>query len=101
MVEFEEDYENQICLCKTPKNLKPIIIRKSNDGYKFFEIYVESPVQPKQLGGKYTSINEAKKAVVKYLSKKQETGSARRQRFTKEYLERKARDAAKTDTESS
>lgn len=90
MVEFEEDTVNQICLCKSKKNVKPIVIRKSLDSSAFFEIVMEGRGLPKQLKGRYSSINAAKKAVEEYIRKKPVQTSVRRKEFRDNYEKRKA-----------
>ena len=38
MVEFKEDTVNQTCVCKLSKLKQELTIRKSKDGFIFFEI---------------------------------------------------------------
>ena len=53
MVEFIENTAKQTCVCKTDKLATDIHIRKSNDGFIFFEFHFEKGLVPKELSGKY------------------------------------------------
>ena len=102
MVEFIEDTANQRCVCKSDKLVSDLIIEKSLGGFIFFEIKITNGKIPNELSGKYSSLNEAKKAVAKYLRKKKDTVAARRKKFGEDFEKRKReRDASKTKSEDS
>lgn len=101
MLEFIEDTVNQRCICKSDKLVTDVIIEKSNDGFIFFEINFSKGVRPDQLSGKYSSIKEAKKALVKYLGNKKESKAARRENFAKEREERKVKNGSTAKAEGS
>ena len=95
MVEFIEDTVNQTCICKSDKLVTDILIEKSNDGFVFFEFRVTKGSVPKELSGKYSSINKAKEAVTAYLNQKSESVAAKRAYFAKSLEERKELNASK------
>lgn len=55
-------------------------VRKSNDGFSFFEISVSQGKVPKVLSGRYTGLRQAKQALVKYLESAKETKAKARDR---------------------
>ncbi len=67
MVELKENTAKQTCVWKTDKLATDIHIRKSNDGFIFFEFHFEKGLVPKELSGKYSSIPKAKQAITQYL----------------------------------
>jgi hypothetical protein len=100
-LEFIENTEKLTCICKTDKMLKPLTIRKAQDGFVFFEVTSEVGLIPKELSGKYTSMPKAKEAVAQYFRTMKETIGVRRENFGRDFDERKkVRDAAKRNTES-
>jgi hypothetical protein len=101
-LEFIENTEKLTCICKTDKMLKPLTIRKAQDGFVFFEVTSEVGVLPKELTGKYTSMPKAREAVAQYFRTMKETIGVRRENFGKDFDERKkVRDAAKSITKDS
>jgi hypothetical protein len=64
----------------TPKFKAKFIVRKSNDGFSFFEVAVDSGRIPAELGGKYTGLSQASQEVKKYIKKSKETKSVKRDR---------------------
>lgn len=95
MVEFIEDTVNQTCACRSDKLVTDILIEKANDGFVFFEFKVTKGSVPKELSGKYSSINKAKEAVTAYLNQKSESVAAKRAYFAKSLEERKELNASK------
>lgn len=101
MVEFIEDPEKQTCICKSDKMVTDITIIKEFGPYAGFVVEVSKGSVPSELGGRYSNIAAAKKAVVRYLNNKKETVAARRQNFHKERAERKTKNGSKDRTEDS
>ena len=102
MVEFIENTAKQSCVCKTDKLATDIHIRKSNDGFIFFEFHFEKGLVPKELSGKYSSIPKAKQAITQYLKNKKPSKTLRRREFAEDFDRRKReRDAAKLNSEDS
>lgn len=101
MVEFIEDTVNQTCTCKSEKFRVDFIIQKSMDGYIFFEVRLEKGPTPAALGGKYTSMKSAKKAVAAYINSAKETQAAKREYFNKRRQERKSENGTKDQSEGS
>lgn len=101
MVEFIEDTVNQTCICRSDKLVTDILIEKANDGFIFFEFRVTKGSVPKELSGKYSSINKAKEAVTAYLNKKNDTVAAKNVYFAKSLEERKKINASKHQWKSS
>lgn len=102
MVEFELDTENQRCVCKSPKNISSIIIEKERGGFVFFVVRMEKGTLPKELSGRYSSMSKAQYAVSKYVKNKPQSVDARRKEYGDNYEKRKkAKDAAKSKSESS
>jgi len=95
MVEFIEDTVNQTCACRSDKLVTDILIEKANDGFVFFEFRVTKGSVPKELSGKYSSINKAKEAVTVYLNQKSESVAVKRAYFSKSLEERKELNASK------
>lgn len=95
MVEFIEDTVNQTCICRSDKLVTDILIEKANDGFVFFEFRVTKGSVPKELSGKYSSINKAKEAVTAYLNQKSESVAVKRAYFAKSLEERKELNASK------
>ena len=88
MTEFIEDTVNQTCICKSSKLVTDILIKKSDDGFTKGSV-------PKELSGKYSSINKAKEAVTVYLNRKNDTVAAKNVYFAKSLEERKELNASK------
>lgn len=101
MPEFIEDTVNQTCICKSSKLVTDILIKKSDDGFSFFDIKVTKGSVPKELSGKYSSINKAKEAVTVYLNRKNDTVAAKNVYFAKSLEERKELNASKHKWKSS
>jgi hypothetical protein len=101
-VEFEIDYNNKTLKAVCPEKLStPIHVRKSPDGFIFFEVHVEKGKVPGDLSGKYTSLDNAKKAIQEYLNKITPSKAVRREAFGKDYEERKKRNATESNAKSS
>lgn len=101
MTEFIEDPESQTCICKSDKMVTDILIKRGVGSYNGFIVSLEKGAVPKELDGKYSTINQAKKAVATYLRNKKETVAARRSNFRKELAERKVKNGSKDRTEDS
>lgn len=101
-VEFNIDYDKKtltaICLDKLST---PIHVKKSPGGYKFFEVHVEKGKVPKELSGKYSSLDKAKRAIEIYLNKITPSKAVRREAFGKDYEERKKRNATESNAKGS
>ncbi len=81
MVEFIENTAKQTCVCKTDKLATDIHIRKSNDGFIFFEFHFEKGLVPKELSGRYSSLEKGKQAVESYLRDKVKTKALQRNEY--------------------
>ena len=93
MVVFEEDTVNQVCVCKLDKLKEPLTIRKSKDGFIFFEIVTSKGKLASELSGKFSSIPAAKKAVEAYdRNKVYDSKAVRSEKFTEERLKRKEKE---------
>lgn len=93
MVVFEEDTVNQVCVCKLDKLKEPLTIRKSKDGFIFFEIVTSKGKLASELSGKFSSIPAAKKAVEAYDREKAYVSKAvRSEKFSEERLKRKEKE---------
>ena len=101
-VEFEIDYDNKTLKATCPEKLStPIHVKKSPDGFIFFEVHVEKGKVPGDLSGKYTSLDNAKKAIQVYLNNITPSKAVRREAFGKDYEERKKRNATEPQSKSS
>lgn len=101
-VEFEIDYDNKTLKASCPEKLStPIHVKKSPDGFIFFEVHVEKGKVPGDLSGKYTSLDNAKKAIQVYLNNIIPSKAVRREAFGKDYEERKKRNATESNAEGS
>ena len=89
MVRFEEDPVAQTCVCYSDKVTTALTIKKSNDGYIFFEIFSDKGMVPKELQGKFSSVGSAKRSVEEYMRKKLPSTAAKY----------KARHGTKSNTE--
>lgn len=101
MIEFIEDTVNQRCVCKSDKFVESILIRKSRDGFIFFEVAFENGQTPDALKGKYTSMNSAKKAVATYTANAKQSRASRTQYFNEQRDKRKQRNAAEDQPKGS
>lgn len=80
--------------------VNPLTIRKSRDGFIFFEIVTEQGLLPEELRGKFSDMPRAKEAVAQYFRTMKETVAVRRENFHQEREERKkVKDAAKSKSE--
>jgi len=101
-VEFDINYDNKTLKAVCPEKLStPIHVRKSPDGFIFFEVHVEKGKVPGDLSGKYTSLDNAKKAIQDYLNKITPSKAVRREAFGKDYEERKKRNATEPQSKTS
>lgn len=99
-MEFIEDPSKLTCICKSPKMIHPLNIRKSQDGFIFFEVVTEKGDLPAELKGRFSDMSRAKEAVAQYFRTMKETPAARRENFHQEREERKkVKDAAKSKSE--
>lgn len=89
MITVEDFPDKQLCYITSDKMTSKVTIKKSSDGYIFFDIKFDKGAVPSELSGKYTSMATAKKAVLSFLNNRKETESARRENFAKEREERK------------
>lgn len=101
-IEFDIDYDKKTLKATCPTKLStPIHVRKSPGGYIFFEVHVEKGKVPRDLSGKYTSLDKAKRAIQDYLNKATPSKAVRREAFGKDYEERKKRNATESNAKSS
>jgi len=101
-VNFDINYDSKTLKATCPKKLvTPIHVRKSLDGFIFFEVHVEKGKVPGELSGKYTSLDSAKKAIQVYLNGITPSKTVRREAFGKDYEERKKRNATESNTKGS
>jgi len=101
-VNFDINYDSKTLRATCPEKLTtPIHVRKSLDGFIFFEVHVEKGKVPGDLSGKYTSLDSAKKAIQVYLNGITPSKTVRREAFGKDYEERKKRNATESNTKGS
>ena len=101
-VEFDIDYANRTLTARCPEKLSTTIhVKKCVGGYIFFEVHLEKGKVPKELSGKYTSLDKAKVAIEKYLNTIKPSKAVRREAFGKDYEERKKQNATESNSESS
>jgi|TARA_R100001460_G_scaffold64348_1_gene104614 hypothetical protein len=101
-VNFDINYDSKTLKATCPEKLTtPIHVRKSLDGFIFFEVHVEKGKVPGDLSGKYTSLDSAKKAIQVYLNGITPSKTVRREAFGKDYEERKKRNATESNTKGS
>jgi rRNA processing protein Krr1/Pno1 len=101
-VNFDINYDSKTLKATCPEKLTtPIHVRKSLDGFIFFEVHVEKGKVPGELSGKYTSLDSAKKAIQVYLNGITPSKTVRREAFGKDYEERKKRNATESNTKGS
>jgi|TARA_R110000868_G_scaffold266914_1_gene526207 hypothetical protein len=99
-LEFIEDTARLTCICKSDKMVTPLTIRKSRDGFIFFEVITEKGAVPEELKGKFSNMPSAREAVAQYFRTMPETVAARRASFNKDFDERKkVKNAAKSEPE--
>tara|TARA_R110000823_G_scaffold33151_2_gene92987 strand:+ start:856 stop:1167 length:312 start_codon:yes stop_codon:yes gene_type:complete len=89
MVEFEENTVDQTCVCKLSKLKQELIIRKSKDGFIFFEIASPKGRVAYELSGKYSSVASAKKAIQVYDNNIPLSPTIKREQFAQDLLKRK------------
>ena len=89
MVEFEENTVDQTCVCKLSKLKQELIIRKSKDGFIFFEIASPKGRVAYELSGKYSSVASAKKAVQAYENNIAVSPTLKREQFAQDRIKRK------------
>ena len=89
MVEFKEDTVNQTCVCKLSKLKQELTIRKSKDGFIFFEIASSKGKVAYELSGKYSSVASAKKAIQAYDTNLPLSPTIKREQFAQDRLKRK------------
>ena len=101
-VNFDINYDSKTLKATCPEKLTtPIHVRKSLDGFIFFEVHVEKGKVPGDLSGKYTSLDSAKKAIQVYLNGITPSKTVRREACGKDYEERKKRNATESNTKGS
>jgi len=101
-VNFDINYDSKTLKATCPEKLTTTIhVRKSLDGFIFFEVHVEKGKVPGDLSGKYTSLDSAKKAIQVYLNGITPSKTVRREAFGKDYEERKKRNATESNTKGS
>ena len=66
MLDFTEDTVNQTCVAKSEKLVTEVTISKEISPFSFFVINFKNGKVPKELSGRYTSVNAAKKALESY-----------------------------------
>lgn len=102
MVEFIENVDERTCICKSSKMVTDIHIRPSVGSYSGFSVFVERGSVPSELGGNYSNMQQAQKAVAKYLRNKKETPAARRKEVREKIAKKKeAKNGPEDRTEDS
>lgn len=99
MIEYDHDTANQYCVCKSDKLLTEVYIEKELGGYKFFKIRYEKGVVPRDLAGRYTSVQAAQRDLEHYL-RRMPVSKTKRVRDYADQRE-KERNAAKSKSEGS
>lgn len=65
--EFIDEDGNSRIVVESPKHTGKFVIRKTNDGFAFFEIKPTSGKTPQKLSGRFTRLDKALKAVKEYI----------------------------------
>lgn len=99
MLDFTEDTVNQTCVAKSEKLVTEVTISKEISPFSFFVINFKNGKVPKELNGRYTSINAAKKALESYLRNKPKSRTVQRNEYAD--MREKERNAAKSRSEGS
>ena len=99
MIDIETDTVNQHCVIKSDKMVSAIYVSKEESGYSFFRVSFEKGTVPKELSGRYSSLQKGKEAVEHYLRNKVKTKTVQRN----EYADQREmeRNASKSKSESS
>lgn len=75
---------------KSSKYKNPFIVRKTNDGFAFFEVAVKGGKLPASLEGRHTTSTSAVQAIKAYINQMPETKTVRRDNYSKEREEKNA-----------
>lgn len=90
VTETIDEFGNSLILVTDPdKILMNYKVTKSNDGYCFFEVRVEKGNVPKELTSRFTSLRDAEKAVVSYVSKLPRSYTMKREKIKQAVEEQK------------
>lgn len=96
-VEFHVDYDKLTAECVSDKLILPYYITKDIGGFAFFRFRVGKGDVPKELSGRYSSLQTAMNAFEQYETKIQKSKSLKRQ----EFAEAREKRIAESNTESS
>lgn len=93
MVEVKESLDVlgnvQIQISDPEKSKVTYTVHKTNDGFAFYAVRMDKGVVPKELSSSYTKLEDAEKAVIRYLSKQKMSPTLRRDKNTEEREKRK------------
>jgi len=79
----DESKGNLVYTISSPKYKADFIVKKSNDGFAFFDVQMSVGQLPRELTGKYTSAEKGLEAVKRFLRKAKESKNARRDNMVK------------------
>lgn len=79
-----DEFGKPTLLICTPKFKADFIVKKSNDGFSFFQIVTNKGRVPKELSGFYTTLYNAKDSVLSYINKSKESATVRRDKTYEE-----------------
>jgi len=81
MIDIETDTVNQVCVIRSDKMLSDITVEKQFGGHSFFTIKFEKGTVPEELSGRYSSLEQGKKAVENYLRTKPKSKAVQRNEY--------------------
>lgn len=93
-----DDFGKPFFTVQTDKAVEPYYIRKSNDGFIFYEIRTKSGKIAADLAGKYSSSVAALEALEKYVANKRITKEAKRNANSKARIEDKNAQRVQSDS---
>jgi hypothetical protein len=102
-VEFDISYEKKTSIITCPSKTKAVYtVSPAPGGYIFYQVTANVGAVADELSGKFTSIDNANKAVAAYLTgMKQSIGARRDETLARLEKQRAQKNAAKNDSEGS
>jgi predicted aldo/keto reductase-like oxidoreductase len=102
-VEFDISYEKKTSIVTCPSKTKAVFtVSPAPGGYIFYQITANVGAVADELSGKFTSIDNANKAIAAYLAgMKQSVGARRDEIHTRLEKQKVQKNAAKNDSEGS
>lgn len=79
-----DEWGKPILKIKSPKFKQTFTVRKSNNGFSFFEVAVQKGKVPKEIGGTYTTLYKAQDALLSYIDRSKESLITRRDKTYEE-----------------